>query len=56
MISGEGTPTTLTNDYGWMNHPGNKGLTEPKYINAHYIHSIRPETKLIVIMREPAER
>jgi hypothetical protein len=43
-------------DNGWPNHPGNKGLTEPRYTTSMALHTAQPEAKLIVLLRDPTER
>ena len=41
---------------GWEHHSGNVGLDSPRYHTAGYIYSLNPNTKLIVILRNPVER
>ncbi len=53
---GDCTPSTLMTNFKWDLRPGNRGLPEPRYTTADYIHSLYPHTKLLVILRDPVER
>ncbi len=48
----------MTTNWDWEYRPGNedRDAVGPSFISAHYIHSINPQTKLIVILRDPLER
>ncbi|KAK2138511.1 hypothetical protein LSH36_2891g00004 [Paralvinella palmiformis] len=35
---------------------GNEKKTEPKYLTHHHLYGINPQTKIIVIMRNPVDR
>ncbi|KAK2150411.1 hypothetical protein LSH36_406g02080 [Paralvinella palmiformis] len=56
LIIGDFTPSTLTFHPCWTNQAGNIDREEPLYMTAHYIRSIRPDAKFIVMMRDPVER
>ena len=51
----DGTPCLLWDLRGWEDRYG-RGLEEPPYSNADLIHSVTPEAKILVIVREPVER
>ncbi len=57
-LLGDFTPLTMTTVDGWEFRKGNEDRESlgPAFINAHYIHSINPNTKVIVILRDPVER
>ncbi len=46
----------MTRHLGWEHRYGNVGLDSPRYHTADYIHSLNPNTKLIVVLRNPVER
>ena len=52
----DGTPCYLWDYDGWKVIPGNEGLDEPKYTLAHTLGAVNPNARIIVILREPAER
>ena len=52
----DGSVSTLwDNDY-WKSLPEFSNLTEPLYTNPDYIHHLNPNTKFIVILRNPVDR
>ncbi|XP_060067963.1 carbohydrate sulfotransferase 15-like [Ylistrum balloti] len=56
-ITGHADPMDLWGMYYWKYIPQNDAtLSEPVYTTPHLIHHINPGLKLIVILREPAER
>ncbi|XP_033732843.1 carbohydrate sulfotransferase 15-like [Pecten maximus] len=57
MITGHADPMDLWGMYYWKDIPqNNASLSEPVYTTPHLIHHTNPGLKLIVILREPAER
>lgn len=55
-ISGELSSFTFTDDAWWMEQPGNEGQLDPKYLKVHDMYSVLPDTKLIVLLRNPTTR
>jgi hypothetical protein len=55
-VSVEATPHYLWDYEGWEDIPGNRGLLEPRFILAHSLHTIRPDLKFLVILRNPVTR
>ena len=53
---GDGTPMDMWDFRGWKMIPQNRGLQEPKYLTPHLIQHINPGVKLIVLLRNPADR
>nr|XP_022316415.1 carbohydrate sulfotransferase 15-like isoform X2 [Crassostrea virginica] len=56
LITGDGTPMDMWDFRGWKMIPQNRGLQEPKYLTPHLIQHINPGVKLIVLLRNPADR
>ncbi|GFS09933.1 carbohydrate sulfotransferase 15 [Elysia marginata] len=55
-ITGDFTPDYLCDSMRWRCMEENQGLDSPNYTNAHSIHSLTPDAKFVVFMREPADR
>ena len=56
LTSGDGSSFLFWEDNGWPSHPRNKGLTEPRYTTAMALHTAQPQAKIIVLLRDPANR
>ncbi len=55
--NGDASTGTLYYNRRWQTEPGNDvNMTEPKYLNAHYLHAVQPEAKIIISLRNPTER
>ena len=52
----EGTPRTLWDGERWKLDPLNAGLDTPAVLIPHKLHHVTPDVKLIVILRDPADR
>ncbi|KAK3796013.1 hypothetical protein RRG08_063398 [Elysia crispata] len=55
-ITGDGSVSTLWSNDDWWKNPENCGLSEPRYTNAHHVHKLIPQAKIIVILRNPVDR
>ncbi|XP_060570879.1 carbohydrate sulfotransferase 15-like [Ruditapes philippinarum] len=55
-ITGEASVSLFWDNNDWMKFPENLGQREPLYIVPHYIRHIIPDTKLIIMLRNPVER
>ncbi|XP_071114331.1 carbohydrate sulfotransferase 15-like [Haliotis cracherodii] len=55
-IIGEATPSYLSINRLWDLLPGNEGCWEPCVTNADIIHHLNPNTKIIIILRNPTDR
>ncbi|RUS85360.1 hypothetical protein EGW08_006903, partial [Elysia chlorotica] len=53
---GDGSVSTLWCNDDWWKNPENCGLLEPRYTNAHHIHRLIPQARIIVILRNPVDR
>lgn len=56
VITGDGSVSTLWCNDDWWKNPENCGLMEPRYTNAHHVHRLIPQAKIIVILRNPVDR
>nr|BAF85811.1 N-acetylgalactosamine 4-sulfate 6-O-sulfotransferase [Todarodes pacificus] len=55
-ITSEASASTLWDNDFWTKLPGNANLSEPELLIANYIHHMTPKIKIIVILRNPADR
>ncbi|GFO34989.1 sulfotransferase [Plakobranchus ocellatus] len=56
-IFGDGTPCMAWFSLNWPCFQGNQdSILEPHYTNADFLHRLLPGAKLIVLVRDPAER
>ena len=53
---GDYTPDTMSGNLRWQDRYGNRGLDMPRYSTPDYIYSMNPNTKFIVLLRDPVER
>ena len=56
MVTGDASPSYLWDFDGWRKNPINDGLDEPRFTIADDIHQINPDAKLIIMLRDPADR
>ena len=56
FLLGDLTPETMATHFSWQLRPGNRERLDPQYITPHYIHSMAPDTRFLLIMRDPVER
>ena len=56
MMIGDGTPGYLGEFAYWWKFDGNKNRDVPKYTIADDIHHLTPNVKLLVTLRNPADR
>ena len=56
FLPGDFSPLTHGSLRRWYEWPGNINQSEPKVTTAHLIYHIRPETKLVYILRDPVAR
>ncbi|XP_060063198.1 carbohydrate sulfotransferase 15-like [Ylistrum balloti] len=56
VITGDGSPMDFWDFRGWTDIPQNDGLKDPGILTPHLIHHINPNTKFIVLLRDPIER
>ena len=52
---GEASASTMWDNKAWMYYSDNT-TDEPPYLNQDFIHALHPDTRLIVIFRDPVER
>ncbi|KAK0142120.1 Carbohydrate sulfotransferase 15 [Merluccius polli] len=55
IIIGEASASTMWDNKAWMYYSDNT-TDEPPYLNQDFIHALHPDTRLIVIFRDPVER
>ncbi|XP_067654069.1 carbohydrate sulfotransferase 15-like [Haliotis asinina] len=55
MITGEGSPSTVWENSHWRYLPGNYNCTEPRVLNPHYIYHLNPDTRIIIVIRNPTD-
>ena len=55
-VLGDFTASYLYDQLQWKRYPQNAGLMKPKVLSAHAIHHVLPNTKFIVILRDPSKR
>ena len=53
---GDFSARTINHHYFWPSEPRNRGLPTPREINVDRIHHVYNDTKILVIVRNPAER
>ncbi|XP_025075945.1 carbohydrate sulfotransferase 15-like [Pomacea canaliculata] len=53
---GDGSASTFWDNNSWYLLPGNENCSEPRVINADYIRHLNPNVKVVVILRNPADR
>ncbi|XP_021357111.1 carbohydrate sulfotransferase 15-like [Mizuhopecten yessoensis] len=56
VITGDGSPVDFWDFRGWTDIPQNNGLKEPRILTPHLIGHINPDTRFILIIRDPIER
>ena len=56
VIMGDGSSNYFTDSVYWMDTPENANFTQPEILIPHLIHHLNPQTKLILILRDPIER
>ena len=56
VIMGDGTTNTFTDSIYWMDTPENAYSPQPEILIPHLVHHLNPQTKLILILRDPVER
>ena len=56
VIVGDGTTNTFTDSNYWMDTPENANFTQPEILIPHLIYHLNPQTKLILLLRDPVER
>lgn len=52
----EGTPRTIWDSDNWHLEKANMGLEEPVEVTAHKVFHLNPDTKFLVMLRDPVER
>ncbi|XP_076461709.1 carbohydrate sulfotransferase 15-like [Babylonia areolata] len=55
-VTMDASASTFWNNDEWWRLPENCGRTEPLFTNAHYIHHLTPQARIIVILRNPTDR
>ncbi|XP_059143971.1 carbohydrate sulfotransferase 15-like isoform X2 [Physella acuta] len=55
-ITGDASVSTLWANEDWWKNPENCGLLEPRFTNAHYLHHVIPQARVIVLLRNPTDR
>jgi N-acetylgalactosamine 4-sulfate 6-O-sulfotransferase len=55
-VTGDGTSSYLWTIDNWQKLPGNEDLTEPKVTTANLIHSVTPQAKIVIMLRNPTDR
>ena len=55
-ITGEATPTYISDSQYWMDTPENTGYDEATILTPHLIKHIIPDVKVIIILRNPTDR
>ncbi|KAK3610592.1 hypothetical protein CHS0354_009040 [Potamilus streckersoni] len=56
LITGEASVDTIFDNKRWSQLPGNQGCNEPVITTADFLRHLMPDTRLIVVMRNPVER
>ena len=56
VIMGDGTSNTFTDSIYWMDTPENAKFSQPEILIPHLVHHLNPQTKLILVLRDPVER
>lgn len=55
-IVGEGSASTMWDNKAWSVVYENSTLGEPPFLNLDFIHALYPDTRFLVILRDPVER
>lgn len=55
-ISGEASVSTFWENDDWFHYPENAGHEDPVYTNADYVKKLLPNSKLILLLRNPIDR
>ena len=53
---GDFSARTINHNYFWYKDEPNQHFYFPKYMTADKVHHVYPQTKLIVMLRNPTER
>lgn len=56
IFLGDCSASTMWDNDVWFILPGNSNCSEPRIIHADYIRHLVPDTKIIVLLREPISR
>ena len=56
VIMGDGSSNTFVDNIYWMDTPENANFTQPEILIPHLVHHLNPQTKLVLILRDPVER
>lgn len=56
LITGDGSPIDFWDFRGWKDIPQNAGLRDPRVLTPHLINHVNPNTKFILLLRNPIDR
>ncbi|XP_051936833.1 carbohydrate sulfotransferase 15-like isoform X1 [Hippocampus zosterae] len=56
LITGEASASTMWDNQAWSYLHGDREEAEPPFLAQDFIHTVQPDAKIIVMLRDPAER
>ncbi|XP_077585960.1 carbohydrate sulfotransferase 15-like [Stigmatopora nigra] len=56
FITGEASASTMWDNHAWSYLHGDQEEAEPPFLAQDFIHTVQPKAKIIIMLREPAER
>ncbi|XP_054655425.1 carbohydrate sulfotransferase 15-like [Dunckerocampus dactyliophorus] len=56
LITGEASASTMWDNQAWSYSHGDGEETEPPFLAQDFIHMVQPGAKIIIMLRDPAER
>ncbi|KAF7663700.1 hypothetical protein LDENG_00204720 [Lucifuga dentata] len=56
LITGEASASTMWDNQAWSYLRGDREEAEPPFLAQDFIHKVQPDTKIIIMLRDPVER
>ncbi|XP_077437808.1 carbohydrate sulfotransferase 15-like isoform X2 [Vanacampus margaritifer] len=56
LITGEASASTMWDNQAWSYLHGDREESEPPFLAQDFIHKVQPDAKIIIMLRDPAER
>ncbi|XP_057704684.1 carbohydrate sulfotransferase 15-like [Corythoichthys intestinalis] len=56
LITGEASASTMWDNHAWRYLHGDQEEVEPPFLAQDFLHTVQPNAKIIIMLRDPAER
>ena len=56
VLTGEASASTMWDNQAWSYLPRDGEETEPPFLAQDFIHTVQPDAKIIIMLRDPVER